>query len=129
MRARAGDDHVPGPSILCDTTAVAAAAGPGDAGAIWRLQPPDRELDANVIWLPPGAGIGRHDGPDLDVLLHVVRGSGQLVTEGSVLELRPGSLVWLPRRSRREFTAGPGGLAYLTVHQRRQPSALTITRP
>jgi len=38
--------------------------------------------------------------------------------------LRPGSLVWLPRRSRREFTAGPDGLMYLTVHQRRQ--ALTL---
>ena len=34
-------------------------------------------------------------------------------------------LVWLPRRSLREFTAGPDGLTYLTVHQRRQ--ALTLT--
>jgi quercetin dioxygenase-like cupin family protein len=51
-------------------------------------------------------------------------GSGQLATELSPVELRPGSLVWLPRRSRREFTAGPDGLMYLTVHQRRQ--ALTL---
>jgi uncharacterized protein (DUF2249 family) len=40
-------------------------------------------------------------------------------------DLRPGALIWLPRRSRRQFTAGPDGLRYLTVHQRRQ--ALTLT--
>jgi uncharacterized protein (DUF2249 family) len=34
-------------------------------------------------------------------------------------------LAWLPRRSRRQVTAGPDGLRYLTVHQRRK--ALTLT--
>jgi hypothetical protein len=32
--------------------------------------------------------------------------------------------LWLPRRSRRQFTAGPDGLRYLTVHQRRQALVL-----
>ena len=35
------------------------------------------------------------------------------------------NIIALPRRSRRQFTAGPDGLRYLTVHQRRQ--ALTLT--
>ena len=86
----------------------------------------ERDLDSNVIALAPGASIDAHAGPDVDVLIHVLAGSGQLATELDTLALRAGSLTWLPRRSRRQFTAGPDGLRYLTVHQRRQ--ALTLYR-
>jgi uncharacterized protein (DUF2249 family) len=68
---------------------------------------------------------GAHAGPDVDVLIHVLAGSGQLITELSTLRLHAGTLIWLPRHSQRQFTAGPDGLRYLTVHQRRQ--ALTLT--
>ena len=80
-------------------------------------------------------------GPDLDVLLFVLSGAGQITTELDTLDLHAGALVWLPRRSQRRFTAGPEGLRYLTVHQRRQSlvlgafggkgksSAAIITRP
>ena len=98
-----------------------------ESGAVWRLEPPERDLDANVIALPPGGSIDRHTGPALDVLLHVVAGAGELVTEHGTIALVPGALVWLPRGSRREFRAGDGGLRYLTVHQRRH-DALAITR-
>jgi uncharacterized protein (DUF2249 family)/quercetin dioxygenase-like cupin family protein len=114
----------PLPRVLADTSALAAPDAEA-AGVAWKLQMRERDLDSNVITLAPGAGIGAHYGPDLDVLIHVLSGSGQLVTELSTVELRPGSLLWLPRRSRREFAAGPDGLMYLTVHQRRQ--ALTLT--
>ena len=116
----------PLPRVLADTVALGArdAEVAGAAGVAWKLQMRERDLDSNVISLAPGAAIGEHHGPDLDVLLHVLSGAGQLVTELGPVELRPGSLVWLPRRSRREFTAGPDGLMYLTVHQRRQ--ALTL---
>ena len=86
-----------------------------------------RDLDSNIISLPPGAGIAAHAGPDLDVLLLVLAGTGHLTTELGPLELEPGALAWLPRRSRREFTACPDGLRYLTVHQRRQSLVLDIS--
>src|SRR5699024_9877095 len=54
----------------------------------------------------------------------VLAGSGQLLTEGNPVNLRSGLLVWLPRRSRRQFVPGPGGLTYLTVHQRRPSPGL-----
>ena len=41
------------------------------------------------------------------------------MTEVSTLALRPGKMLWLPRRSRREIEAGDEGLTYLTVHSRR----------
>jgi quercetin dioxygenase-like cupin family protein len=112
------------PRVLTDTAALGAPDAAG-AGVAWKLQMRERDLDSNVITLAPGAAIGAHHGPDLDVLIHVLSGSGRLVTELNAIELRPGSLVWLPRRSLREFTAGPDGLTYLTVHQRRQ--ALTLS--
>ncbi len=115
----------PLPRILCDVTT--AVGDPGMTGAVWKLQIRQRDLDSNVIRLEPGTGIGAHAGADLDVLLLVLDGTGQITTELGTLELHAGALVWLPRRSRRQFTAGPDGLRYLTVHQRRQSLVLDAT--
>lgn len=115
------------PRILCDTTTAVAEDDPDAAGAVWTLSTRHRDLDSNIIRLRAGTGIEPHTGPDLDVLVLVLAGTGRVVTEIDSLELRPGSLVWLPRRSRRGFTAGPEGLSYLTVHQRRQ--ALVLEPP
>jgi quercetin dioxygenase-like cupin family protein len=83
-----------------------------------------RHFDANIIHLQPGSRIEAHAGPEFDVLLHILHGDGQLMTEVGTLALRPGELLWLPRLSRREIRAGEQGLTYLTVHSRR--SGLTI---
>ncbi|MCM0677718.1 DUF2249 domain-containing protein [Micromonospora phytophila] len=118
----------PLPRTLVDTTGLAELAGEPDVtGAVWKLQARERDLDANIIALPPGGVIDEHTGPDLDVLIHVLAGSGQLATEGGVVDLQSGALVWLPRRSRRQFTGGPDGLRYFTVHQRRQALLLDTT--
>lgn len=118
----------PLPRILVDTTDLAADVGQPDiTGAAWKLQVRDRDLDSNIIALPPGTSIDAHTGPDLDVLIHILAGTGQLTTEQGQLELQPGALIWLPSRSRRQFTAGPDGLRYLTVHQRRQALTLDTT--
>jgi uncharacterized protein (DUF2249 family)/quercetin dioxygenase-like cupin family protein len=115
------------PRILADTTALGAD---GDAtGVVWKVQLRERDLDSNIIALAPGQTIAAHAGPDLDVLIYVLAGTGELTTELDTLALHGGSLCWLPRRSRREFTAGPDGLRYLTVHQRRQALTLTPTTP
>ncbi len=113
------------PRVLADTSELAAqAADPDVTGAVWNLAERDRDLDANVIALPPGEAIDTHAGPDLDVLVHVLGGSGELGTETDPIALAPGALVWLPRRSIRTISAGPGGLRYLTVHKRRQALVL-----
>ncbi|ABL79444.1 MULTISPECIES: DUF2249 domain-containing protein [unclassified Nocardioides] len=113
------------PRLLCDTNIEVDNADA--AGAVWKLQWRERDLDSNIIRLPPDGRIDAHEGPDLDVLIHVLSGSGRLGTELGALRLTTGALVWLPRRSRREFAAGPDGLSYLTVHQRRQALTLTPT--
>ncbi|WP_035749269.1 DUF2249 domain-containing protein [Glycomyces sp. NRRL B-16210] len=115
----------PLPRVLADAGALAADVGaPGVGGAVWRLQEGERDLDSNVIAIPPGGGIGAHAGPDVDVLVHVLAGGGRLVTERESVDLAPGAVVWLPRLSRRGFEAGADGLRYLTVHRRRQALAI-----
>ena len=88
-------------------------------GSVWQLSPAARDLDANVIALPASGSIEGHVGPDLDVLIHVLEGSGTLRTESQAVDLEVGSLVWLPKRSWRAFEAGPKGLRYFTVHHRK----------
>jgi uncharacterized protein (DUF2249 family)/quercetin dioxygenase-like cupin family protein len=111
----------PLPRILTSTTGPAAGTGdPLASGALWRLEVRDRDLDSNIIAIPPDGVIAAHAGPDLDVLIHVLGGSGTLTSERGTLDLEPGALVWLPRQSMRQLSAGPGGLRYLTVHRRRQ---------
>jgi uncharacterized protein (DUF2249 family) len=117
----------PLPRVLCNTV-LTAKTDSGTAGAAWKLQMRRRDLDSNIIHLPAEAIFEMHTGPELDVLIHVLDGAGQLTTELDTLTLETGDLIWLPRRSRRQFTAGPDGLRYLTVHQRRQALTLTATQ-
>lgn len=117
------------PRVVGDTAPLAADVGePQARGVLWKLPPGERDLDANVIALAPGGAIESHTGPDIDVLIHVIAGSGTLDTAAGPVSLTPGDLAWLPRRSRRGFTAGPQGLRYLTVHQKRQALVLGTSR-
>lgn len=73
------------------TNTAAADHGVADVtGAVWKLQMRDRGLDSNIIALAPETGIDAHAGPDLDVLIHVLDGSGRLTTELGSFELTPG---------------------------------------
>ena len=113
------------PRILADTRQLAAdSEAPDAAGAVWKLGMRQRDLDSNVIRLQPGATIDSHVGPDLDVIILVLSGSGQVGTELGTVDLHAAALAWLPRRSRRQISAGPQGLTYLTVHKRRHALAL-----
>jgi uncharacterized protein (DUF2249 family) len=118
----------PLPRILTNTAEIAGGDAEADlAGVVWKLEVTDRDLDSNVISLAPGGGIDMHTGAEVDVMVHVLSGSGRLSTEHGSLDLAPGALLWLPRRSRRQFSAGPNGLRYLTVHPKRQVLGLTPT--
>ncbi|MFF0742736.1 hypothetical protein ACFYVL_20290 [Streptomyces sp. NPDC004111] len=97
-----------------------AAAREGQSGALWRLAEQGRQLDANLVRLLPGTSVARHSEGVLDVLVAVVDGGGLLDDgTGNSRELRPGCLVWLPKGAARGLSAGPAGLAYLSVHVRR----------
>ncbi|MFE6980266.1 hypothetical protein [Streptomyces griseus] len=113
------------PRILAVLDTLLASAAPGERGALWQLAEPGRELDANLVRLPPGAEVGEHQEDVLDVLLVVLAGAGSVrAGDGRVLDLVPSTALWLPRTSRRALAAGPDGLVYLTVHRRRPGLAI-----
>lgn len=117
-----GDVSPAGPARDADDTGNAA-------GVEWALRMRERDLDSNVVRLRAGGRIDTHRGPDLDVLLVVLDGTGTVTTETGTVELHAGALLWLPRRSRRAFDAGPDGLRYLTVHRRREALVLDPAPP
>ena len=49
----------PLPRVLADAAALGASSG-DVTGAVWKLQMRERDLDSNIIALPPGATIGAH---------------------------------------------------------------------
>lgn len=108
----------PQPRVLVNTADLTADADA--SGVVWKVEARQRDLDSNIIAIPADGQIAAHRGPELDVIIHVLAGSGTLTTERDTVDLSPGALVWLPRGSERAFTAGADGLRYLTVHQRRQ---------
>ena len=113
------------PRVVADTTELTTKSAADARGSVWQLEPGARDLDSNIIALPPHEEIGQHVGPDLDVLILVLQGSGELQTELDVIPLQQGSLLWLPRKSQRGFIAGPNGLQYFTVHQRKPALGIT----
>lgn len=114
------DPGVPAlPTVLADVGIAVAGLAAADPGAAWRLAEEPRDLDANLVRLPAGGANEPFDGPGLDILVHVVAGSGSLHTAKGDLPVHAGQLIWLPKHSRRGFTASDEGLAWLTVHHRK----------
>ncbi|MFF6996194.1 hypothetical protein ACFY93_14785 [Streptomyces sp. NPDC008313] len=116
------DPGEPVPRVLADVRALTALTE-APSGALWKLAEPGRQLDANLVHLPPRGHVDTHAEPDLDVLFLVTGGSGTMSAADDGTEgprtLAEGTLMWLPHGSRRSLAAGDDGLFYLTVHRRR----------
>jgi quercetin dioxygenase-like cupin family protein len=93
------------------------AAGGSHPGAQWRLDGED--LQANLIRLDRGDRIEPHRNDEVDVLVVVVGGRGELTLDGQVHQLAPMVLAHLPKGAVRAMEAVDGPLAYLSVHRRR----------
>jgi quercetin dioxygenase-like cupin family protein len=92
-------------------------AGGDHPGALWRLDGED--LPANLVWLGPGDRIQPHRNDEVEVLMVVVSGRGELTLDGQVHQLDPPVVVHLPKGTVRAIAAVDGPLAYLSVHCRR----------
>lgn len=93
--------------------------GESGNGVLWSLDA-GSELNVNLVRLEPGAEVGEHLNAEVEVVLAVLEGSGQVVVDGLVHALGPASLAFLPRGTRRAIQAGENPLVYLSVHRRRE---------
>ena len=90
----------------------------GIGGVVWKL-PHGGDLDGNLVRLAPGRSIEEHRNDEVDVLLVVRSGDGELVVDGAAHPLSPTTIAVVPRGTLRTITAGRDGIAYLSVHRRR----------
>lgn len=105
---------------LAPESLVDVAAALRDArydGAIWSLN--CEQLNVNLMRLSAGAGVPEHMNGELDVLLVVFEGAGELVVDGEACALGPGVVVVVPRGARRAIRCLRGPLAFVTCHRQR----------
>ncbi len=99
----------------------------GRAGVVWSL-PHGGDLDVNLVRLHADGGIGPHVNDEVDVVISVIAGGGQLVTDGATHDLCGDVLAMVPRGSTREVRAGADGVTYLSIHRRRVGLAIGTNR-
>jgi len=101
---------------------------PGVGGVVWKL-PHDGDLDGNLVRLAAGRSIDEHVNAEVDVLVVVRAGGGALVVDGDRHELGPATVALVPKGARRSIVAGDAGLAYLSIHRRREGLAIVHLVP
>jgi quercetin dioxygenase-like cupin family protein len=114
------------PDPIAPVDLASLAAGGNHPGARWRLDGED--LQANLVRLDPGDRIQLHRNDEVEVLVVVVCGRGELTLDGQVHQLAPLVVAHLPKGTVRAIAAVDGPLAYLSIHRRR-PAGLQVGRP
>jgi quercetin dioxygenase-like cupin family protein len=117
-------DDESGAAVVADLALTRDAGGTG--GAVWSL-PHDGDLDANLVRLAPETAIAEHLNDEVDLLLVVREGDGELTVDGIRHRLTHSTVALVRRGARRSIRAGGNGLVYLTVHKARGPLTLKPT--
>ena len=92
-------------------------------GVVWALEE-SGDLNANLVRFPAGEGVGEHVNDEVDVVVVGVSGSGFVSVDGEERALPGGTLVFVPRGTRRSTRSVSDDFAYLSVHRRRGPVRL-----
>ncbi len=90
------------------------------SGAVWALRGSE-DLNANLVRFASGGGVDEHTNAEVDVIFVGVSGSGVVTIDGDEHPLSAGTLIFVPKRSRRSTRSTCEDFAYLTVHRRRGP--------
>ena len=93
------------------------AAGASGDGVAWSSAP--EGLNANLVVLAPGSGIGEHRNDTVDVLVIVLAGAVTVTVDGATYEMAAGAAGVVPRGAARAIRAGAGGARYLSIHRAR----------
>ena len=86
-------------------------------GPIWSVN--SEQLNVNLLRLPTGDEVAEHVNNELDVVIVVFEGTGELAVDGAAYPLRAGRVLVVPRGARRGMRCIAGPLVYLTCHRRR----------
>jgi quercetin dioxygenase-like cupin family protein len=106
---------------MCDAVPPVdlASLAAGEEGVRRAVAAGWEDLQANLVRLGSGDRIQPHRNDEVDVLVVVISGRGELTLGGQVYLLAPMALVHVPKGAVRAMVAVDGPLAYLSVHRRR----------
>jgi quercetin dioxygenase-like cupin family protein len=110
-------DCVPGRAEVVDLSPLLHAEGDG---VHWSLAEPG-DLNVNLVRLGAGRSMEEHVNEAVDVVVIVLDGSGELLADGFRVVLATDVVAFVPKGTARSIRAGTQGLAYVTVHRRRDP--------
>lgn len=108
-----------GETLVADLSSVPLD---GPSGVAWGLDSP--QLNANLVTIAAGDGVEAHNNDEVDVLLIVSSGRGELVIDEQIYALASHSVVLIPRGSTRSIRS-IDRLIYYSVHARRPGLGLT----
>lgn len=97
------------------------------SGALWGIESDD--LNATVVSWPGGDGVAAHVNDLADVVMVVVRGSGQVLVDSEEMGLEVGQIVVVPKSASREIRAGSDGITYVNIHTRKPKLMPDMVRP
>jgi quercetin dioxygenase-like cupin family protein len=86
-------------------------------GPIWSVN--SEQLNVNLVRLPSGESIADHVNSEVDVLLVVFEGQGELTVDGESSRLAAGMAALIPSGRSRALRCVRGPLVYITCHRRR----------
>lgn len=95
------------PDAVSPVDLASLAAAGGHPGALWRLD--GQDLQANLVRLDRGDRIQPHRNDEVDVLVVVVLGRGELTLDGQVHQLAPMVVAHLPKGTVTAIEAVDGG--------------------
>ncbi len=88
----------------------------GRSGVLWGFA--SEQQNANFVMLDEGESMLAHRNDEVDVIIVVQSGDGEIVIDGSPHPLAAGSIAVVPRGTVRSIQADRR-LLYFTIHQRR----------
>ncbi len=107
--------------------AVEALSMDGADGALWGTETED--LNATLVRWTDGSGVGNHQNDEVDVIMVVIGGEGEITVDGQSTTLCVGSIVVLPKGCHRSIHASQGELTYVNIHKRRRGLMPNMVRP
>jgi quercetin dioxygenase-like cupin family protein len=109
-------------ALLVDLAALSEVAT--GAGPQWGHASDD--LNMTLLHWTPGQAVAAHVNDEVDVLLMVIAGEGEVTVDGTVHTLRPGCALLIPKGAERAIRATTT-LDYLSVHRRRRGPWPTVS--
>ncbi len=103
-----------------DNLGEVAASSRGRAGVVWTLEA-SSELNANLVRFETGDGVGEHVNDEVDVIIVGISGSGFVNVDGREHPVSSGTMIFVPKGTRRSTRSASRDFSYLTVHRRRGP--------